>query len=222
MTDSPPPGWWQASDGKWYLPPMPQAPPPGWVPPPSPGRSSRSGCLFALAVVVGVVLTLGVIGAVLGGDDAAEVVASTTTTGPWADPCAGLSELAVETAERLLSNPDSGERFREAPGTVTRAVWATTQLAVAAEEGVEGARSTRVHVVAIGLTDRPPVQFVLASNYLPPDAGDPDRPVDAWWYPTEPLGPLWTLEDARWMGPTAADALEDPLLAQVTACAAST
>jgi hypothetical protein len=63
------PGWWQASDGKWY-PPQPAATPPPMAPPPGPGpgpqwggpppaKKSNKGCLIALAVV-GVVALLGI------------------------------------------------------------------------------------------------------------------------------------------------------------------
>jgi hypothetical protein len=68
------PGWWQASDGKWY-PPQPAAPvtppppPPGpppvpqWGAPTTPGKSNR-GCLIALGIV-GVVLVLGIVATVI-------------------------------------------------------------------------------------------------------------------------------------------------------------
>ena len=78
------PGWWQASDGKWYPPqpaasvappPPPPAPPPGpqwgappapqWgAPPAAPPKKSNRGCLIALAVV-GVVVALGIVAVVL-------------------------------------------------------------------------------------------------------------------------------------------------------------
>ena len=73
------PGWWQASDGRWY-PPQPAAPvapppgpPPGPLPGPLPGpqwggpprpKGSNRGCLIALAVVGGLGL-LAVIGTVV-------------------------------------------------------------------------------------------------------------------------------------------------------------
>ena len=68
------PGWWQASDGRWY-PPQPAAPvappppPPGlppapqWGGPPVPSKSNR-GCLIALAIV-GVIVLLGVVATVV-------------------------------------------------------------------------------------------------------------------------------------------------------------
>jgi hypothetical protein len=59
------PGWWQASDGRWY-PPQPAAPPPPAAPQwggPPPAKKSNKGCFIALAIV-GVVLLLG-IGAVV-------------------------------------------------------------------------------------------------------------------------------------------------------------
>ena len=79
------PGWWQASDGKWY-PPQPAAPvsapaPPGpqwgappagpppapqWGAPPAgpPKRSGNRGCLIALAIVGGL-LVLGIVATVV-------------------------------------------------------------------------------------------------------------------------------------------------------------
>jgi hypothetical protein len=65
------PGWWQASDGRWYPPQPQQYPPPyqqqnqpqyqqQYGPSPAPPRrSSNRGCLIA-AVVVGVLLLVGV------------------------------------------------------------------------------------------------------------------------------------------------------------------
>jgi hypothetical protein len=66
------PGWWQASDGRWY-PPQPQQYPPQYAPQyqqqyppqpqfaqgPPPRRSSNRGCMIA-AIVVGVLLLVGV------------------------------------------------------------------------------------------------------------------------------------------------------------------
>jgi hypothetical protein len=78
------PGWWQASDGKWYPPqpaapvappPPPSGPPttPQWGAQPAPvpqlggapvAKKSNRGCLIALAVV-GVIVALGIVGVVL-------------------------------------------------------------------------------------------------------------------------------------------------------------
>jgi hypothetical protein len=76
------PGWWQASDGKWYppqqaptaAPPPPQwgappayRPPPGpvpqWTPPPA-KKGGNKGCLIALAVA-GVMVVLGIVAVVV-------------------------------------------------------------------------------------------------------------------------------------------------------------
>ncbi len=65
------PGWWQASDGRWYppQPAAPVAPPPGpppvpqWGGPP-PAKGSNRGCLIALAVV-GILGVLGLISTVV-------------------------------------------------------------------------------------------------------------------------------------------------------------
>jgi hypothetical protein len=69
------PGWWQASDGRWY-PPQPAAPaalaappqsapgpPPQWgAPPAGPPKKANRGCLIAL-VIVGALVVLGGIAA---------------------------------------------------------------------------------------------------------------------------------------------------------------
>ena len=68
------PGWWQASDGKWYpplaaAPVAPPPPPPG--PPPVPqwggppvAKKSNRGCLIALGIV-GALVVLGIIAVVV-------------------------------------------------------------------------------------------------------------------------------------------------------------
>jgi hypothetical protein len=75
------PGWWQASDGRWY-PPQPQAPtyaqpaPQGYPPPgppgygqpqapPPPPKTSGKGCLIALAIVLGLFVLAGIAFAIL-------------------------------------------------------------------------------------------------------------------------------------------------------------
>jgi hypothetical protein len=57
----PAPGWWLASDGRWYppQPPAPGQPVPG--PPPVAPSSSNRGCLIALAVVGAFLLICGVL-----------------------------------------------------------------------------------------------------------------------------------------------------------------
>jgi hypothetical protein len=56
------PGWWLASDGKWY-PPQQQ---PGYQPPPpAPPQKKRHGCLLFIGGAVVVVVLLGVVLAVL-------------------------------------------------------------------------------------------------------------------------------------------------------------
>jgi len=56
------PGWWLASDGKWY-PPQQQ---PGYQPPPpAPPQKKRHGCLILIGAAVVVVVVLGVVLAVL-------------------------------------------------------------------------------------------------------------------------------------------------------------
>jgi hypothetical protein len=79
MSDAPQgPGWWQASDGRWYPPqptpppqqPVYQAPPqPQWGPPvggpPPPAKSGGGkGCLIA-ALIAGAVVILGIVGVIV-------------------------------------------------------------------------------------------------------------------------------------------------------------
>lgn len=77
VSDSPQgPGWWQASDGKWYPPqdpapappPPSNLPPPGYLPPPQPGylgqpmapvSTGMSGCLKGGLIAGGILLVLG-------------------------------------------------------------------------------------------------------------------------------------------------------------------
>lgn len=72
MSDGPQgPGWWQASDGKWY---PPQA---GRTPPPPPGRSGASGCLKAVLIAVAVLAAVGIascVALVVAVDDSADEV----------------------------------------------------------------------------------------------------------------------------------------------------
>jgi hypothetical protein len=77
------PGWWQASDGKWYPPAPPSTlpPPPGQAPTlrsraaghapagAEAGRKSDSGCLTAILFIVVAAVAIGVVAAVVGGDD---------------------------------------------------------------------------------------------------------------------------------------------------------
>ena len=69
----PGPGWWLASDGRWYPPQSAPAPPPAPAPgPPVPGpvpgpaapTKSGKGCLIGLGVVGAVVVVIGVVVAV--------------------------------------------------------------------------------------------------------------------------------------------------------------
>lgn len=66
------PGWWQASDGRWY-PPQPA----NLAPTPPPANKSNKGCLTALAIV-GVLAVLGIIAVVVliavAADEAEEAV----------------------------------------------------------------------------------------------------------------------------------------------------
>jgi hypothetical protein len=58
------PGWWQASDGKWYPPAGQQLPPPppfgAMGPMPLPPSQGMSGCLKAFLIVGGVATVIGV------------------------------------------------------------------------------------------------------------------------------------------------------------------
>ena len=99
---SPGPGWWLASDGRWYPPesapqsqaaPVPQQQPapaaqpqgaPAWQPPPQPApRKSGKGCLIALAIVgaIGLVVVVLIAFAIYKFADTVEDVADGITVG---------------------------------------------------------------------------------------------------------------------------------------------
>lgn len=81
MSDTPQgPGWWQASDGKYY-PPQGQAAPQGFAAPPLPEGKQKGGCLkYGLIVLLALVL-LGVIaGAMSSSSDSGTQNAATTQT----------------------------------------------------------------------------------------------------------------------------------------------
>src|SRR5438128_11676071 len=66
------PGWWQASDGKWYPPqatPGPAtAPPPQPVPGQAPAPKKRGrGCLYSVVGLIALIVIIVVIAAVAGG-----------------------------------------------------------------------------------------------------------------------------------------------------------
>jgi hypothetical protein len=84
MSDTPQgPGWWQASDGKYY-PPQGQAAPQGFAPPapPAPEQKKKGGCLKYGLIALLVLVVLGVIGGALSGssDDDKENASTTETT----------------------------------------------------------------------------------------------------------------------------------------------
>jgi hypothetical protein len=78
MSDTPQaPGWWQASDGKWYPPQSDQSappPPPGIQPAYQPPPKKKGGCLKVglIVAVVGVALLIGLIALIGTAADEAE------------------------------------------------------------------------------------------------------------------------------------------------------
>jgi hypothetical protein len=87
MSDVPQgPGWWQASDGKWYPPesapaPYPQAGPPGPTGPPPQKRSKGSLIAVIAAVAVAALVAFGfIVAAAGGGDDDDDTAADGTAT----------------------------------------------------------------------------------------------------------------------------------------------
>lgn len=112
------PGWWQASDGRWYPPeqhpdqlaqlPAPPVGVQGYVQPPmatitatiQPAKKKRNGCVTAFAVGVGLLVLVGIGAALLGGrsgsgreaadGERSDSTSSTTTT---AAPAPGPEEL---------------------------------------------------------------------------------------------------------------------------------
>ena len=119
---SPGPGWWLASDGRWYPPesaPQPQAAPtpppqaayaaqpqaPAWQPPPQQApRKSGKGCLIALAIVgaIGAVIVVLIAFAIYKFADTVEDVADGITVGdvecPKADEVSDIIGYDVDLA----------------------------------------------------------------------------------------------------------------------------
>ena len=67
MSKPPPPGYWQASDGKWYPPTA--APATQLPPPPAPSKSTGNGCAAVIVLVALIVVGAIVVGVISGGDD---------------------------------------------------------------------------------------------------------------------------------------------------------
>lgn len=116
MSDTPQgPGWWLASDGKYYAPEQAASPQPPPIPPPAvqppapespapqapaarpPKKSGGNGCIYAL-IAVAVVVVLGVIGvvaavAILGGTAVDKIEEAADQ-----DPCPFLSDSQASSA----------------------------------------------------------------------------------------------------------------------------
>jgi hypothetical protein len=103
MSDQPQgPGWWLASDGKWYPPDQaPAVPPPDtWArppagPPPSPGMSTGGKVAIAIMGVVGLIV-LSVLAIALLGDETESSFESTGTAIDGDDPDDGSDPEGVE------------------------------------------------------------------------------------------------------------------------------
>lgn len=134
------PGWWQATDGRWYPPeqhpnyvapvaPPPPPPPPGvqgyTQPPaaygapiaPTAGQPKKNrGCLTAGLVAAGILVVLVIVGAVLGGgdDDSTEAEGGGTTTAV-ASPESGDPVPTVPTTEAPGAKPAADAGTRENP-----------------------------------------------------------------------------------------------------------
>ncbi len=88
------PGWWQASDGKWY-PPQPEAPPPTPPPAPSATRKRRTGLIIAAAVVL-VLLVAGAVILASGSDDAVDDIDTSAFEADTFDDAAALVDEMTE------------------------------------------------------------------------------------------------------------------------------
>ena len=161
------PGWWLASDGRWYPPDQaPAVPPPeSWAPPPAgPPRSGRStGAVMAIAAVVGLVglLLVGIVAAQLLGDEADT---SSSSTGAPIDPGDlpegyarvegdGVSIAAPDTWEEVdpqdfgMSDEELAEAFPDAPeGFMEQAVSAFDEGAVLVAFDLSAGFSANVNI----------------------------------------------------------------------------
>ncbi|MDH3208633.1 MAG: hypothetical protein OEO79_18685 [Gemmatimonadota bacterium] len=100
-------------------------------------------------------------------------------------------------AEGLVTNSGTGERYPEAPGEVTDAIWTDTGVTGAVIDG-----DAPIYVVVIGLSEREPVVLLLKSHRTPLDSV-------AFWFATKPLGNYGRVEDA--LDAPAGDGLEEAL-----------
>lgn len=123
-----------------------------------------------------------------------------TSAGVAVPDCDAFRVLPTGKVLELIDNGDTGERYGEAPGEVTGAIWAATGVMGA---GMGGA-SLPIYVAVIGLSERDPIVFLLKSSSQPPNAS-------SFWYPTEPMGSWRTLQEA--LGAPAGDGLREALAA---------
>lgn len=87
------PGWWQASDSKWY---PPQPPSTGFATPALQQKKSH-GCLYAILAVVGVIVVIGVISAIALGT-AAKKVSTNAKNGNLGGPAPAAQYKVGDTA----------------------------------------------------------------------------------------------------------------------------
>src|SRR3954464_9785700 len=97
------PGWWQASDGKWYPPEqhpgqsnVPQAPVAGWGPTSSPPAGPKSHGVAIAVGVVAVVVAVAVVGVLFAGGSGSDTDThqATPSAKPHADIPKGYTEFS--------------------------------------------------------------------------------------------------------------------------------
>lgn len=166
------PGWWQASDGKWYppeshpsaqLPPPP--PPPTVASPMAPPRAAPKGkkpwWRRWWAIALAAFLAIGIIGAATGGGDSEE--ASTTTDSETTETDDGERQSDTTSGEQAVTEQTEATKPAETDAPTSEAPTTTA----APERGVSLAAPAQVgEAVSVG-------DWVIRVAAITPDASAP-------------------------------------------------
>lgn len=149
MSDTPGgPGWWQASDAKWYPPQPPRAAPPPPGPAPvlaEPAKRRRFGCGGVLLAGLGVLVLLYALGSLNGDDDDADASAELACR-HFRNVAADYSDghlTLVELRDKLVEVNDDAQ-YSDEPGVASSA---SLMLAAITAANLE---ELATHVAAMG------------------------------------------------------------------------